>query len=566
MPKQDITANRCDATLPCYSSMPAERATGGRAPQHVRMRAALLLFALYAGIAIGKVTDCNPIVKFPRVWSDGDGHLYQMEITIPDWVPDSLVTVAFGGNRTTGLATAGCWNVKTEETSYESGLLSVRLEGVGKKLGCILRGYHDEDLTTVNYIGKNCFVPPPPPPHQYMPCSAWGSSFQITSRTEIGFIAEIKLGRWSAGAIVRLECQDRHFEVLTGSMQHAAVQTSTTVMTEFALGSHPQPIIANDARGSYSVTGSGSFIFQARTPGFRAEVAGPSACRITCDTGHVFFPPPPPLPFHLEPPPPIPPSPSPPPPPSPSPLPPSPSPPPPSPRPHPPPSPPLRAVLSDSLSVGSFHAEGELRYFMIEIASASDRYLRTRIDARTSASTRSQDARRAVQDATASGAASDSPQLLELRSRAEAAQQALDAADHAVDRALTRKRVAIDLEHSITPGTTIGELAEQNAELLIEIHVDVKCCPRAAQVLLLHHGPSPPQLSDSDKLYLQLSQKPAALALSIAFLLACCCICVRRYCCFGAVPRPARTRTSTATSRRRYATTMEEDFDDDDAL
>jgi hypothetical protein len=126
--------------------------------------------------------------------------------------------------------------------------------------------------------------------------------------------------------------------------------------------------------------------------------------------------------------------------------------------------------------------------------------------------------------------------------------------------------MAIDLEHGVNPGTTIGELAAQNAELLIEIRVDVKCCPRAAQVLL-RHAPSSPEESVSERLYRQLSQKPAALALSIALFLACCCICVRRYCCFGALPRgPPRARTSTATSRRRYATTEGEDYDDDDAL
>ena len=474
---------------------------------------------------------CDAQVSFPREpWVGTDGPVYQMDIVVPDWIEGSHVTVDFLGNGTSGLAQLnGCWSVSNPvfEPGPSGGRLRFALGAPGSatsphphRLGCLMLGTPDVATTRVSYVGSTCFVPPPPPPHIFSLCSEGASQlgvhFEITSRTQQGWNAEVRVNRWEPGLNIRMDCNGEPFTIADGTEDHASVRRAGPTWVEFELGAHPTPFMAHDEQGEFPVVGSGAFTFRAEPAPLHAQSSGPYAPRLLCDTGMNTPSPPSHPPWqdgsYLSSPPPVPSPPEPPPPPSPPPPrgPPPPSPPPPSPSPPPPPSPP---DLYDAMFPGAFNPGGEMALLLLAVAHASDAHLRTQLQARDAATRRG------------------------------APQPELQAANQAVTDSLELKRRVLDLGRGLTPGTAVDEFVVAHESLLGEIEVDLTCCPNVVAILQMHQGGNEDGGGAGDesgdgstKSHLQrLSKSWVAIILTLLALLAClsACLCILRRCCCG---------------------------------
>ena len=181
-----------------------------------------LLLLLPAALRCYYGGDCRANVYSPQQWTDARGPIYRMEVHIPDGVHGSDVTIVFPGNKTSGLADSGCWGVSHPEFHAGAGgghpqpaRLRFSLGSIDQgaaDIGCLMRGQADASDTHVHYVGSSCYVPPPPPPHQFGPCShEWNVRFRITTRTETGWIGEVRIDEWHAGGIIRMDCGGKPF-------------------------------------------------------------------------------------------------------------------------------------------------------------------------------------------------------------------------------------------------------------------------------------------------------------------------------------------------------------------
>ena len=500
---------------------------------------------------------CEATVSYPQEpWIDADGPVYRMDIVIPDWRQGAEVMVDFPGNSTTGLAQGGCWQVTgTSFTDFPTpapgiGRLSFLLGPPGdassqdfNKLGCMMRGTPDAATTRVRYVGSTCFVPPPPPPHMYGLCSDvaadLGMRFEITSRTQTGWNARVRINRWEPGMIVRMDCHGEEFSIADGTETHARVVRAEPGMVEFALGTDPIRLTAHDDHGDFPIVGSGSFEFRAEPAPTNAQSAGPHAPRLLCDTGRtapkppshppwqdgsyltsppsppVVYPPPPPLP---------PPPPPPPPPPSPPPL----------PSPPPPPGPP---DLYGAMFPGAYNPGGEMALLLLAVADATDARLRDKLAARD--------------EAMAGGADADA------RSRAT----------QAVTDALDLKRQVLDLGRGLQPGANMDEFVSQNTHMLDTLEVDLSCCPTVVAIVELRGVPEEEDDSRDGAAMQELKKNVVAAGLCALALLVCICGCVRcfvrRCCCRASEEEGQALRPG---GRRKYASAYDEDIIGDDEL
>ena len=512
----------------------------------VRPLAPLLLLIMLQTSAAILGGSCEASVSFPGIpWVGADGPVYRMDVDVPDWLEGAEVTVTFETNATVGIGDQGCWNVRGAEFTSPRphvGELTFQLGGPSavtsnhpNRLGCLMKGTPDYAATSVRYVGSSCFVPPPPPPHLLQPCSAdssLGMRFEITSRTQTGWNAEVKLDRWQTGRVIRMDCHGAGFRIAEGTEAHASVLRATPTWVEFMLGPGPTPLMAHDMQGDFPIIGSGSFTFRADPAPLTAQSAGPEAPTLLCDSGMERPTPPPPAvaqpPSPLLPPPPHP-SPAPP-----SPLPrPPPSPPPPRPQPPPPPSPP---DLFLAMFPGAYNPGGELAMLLLATADASNERLRW---------------------------------ALEERDRVDG--EEATSKEHEVSLALELKREVHGLVRGMSSRTVVEAFAARNAALLRELEVDLACCPTVAQVLESQpveeapdaseepgqakgSGTAAPAISHRSK---QLVKAWAAAGLSTLAVLVCVCWCMRCFlrrvccCCGGGDGEGEKDETASRPRRQQ---------------
>ena len=105
-----------------------------------------------------------------------------------------------------------CWNVKRGyELDKYTGMLKLVLSGdspptrADKELGfgCVLNGVYDERHAA--HIDAACNTPPPPPPFSWVPCGPAEAAFKLVTSWDDGFIAEVAVGDWRGGELIRLD-------------------------------------------------------------------------------------------------------------------------------------------------------------------------------------------------------------------------------------------------------------------------------------------------------------------------------------------------------------------------
>ena len=282
--------------------------------------------------------------KRTKIWAGG----CEIYFRVPDWVPDTTVTVDFGGSSIAGIK--DCWHiVNGSATLGRLGTLSFKLgppghsAGDAKQVGCILVGdLTDLEHVSVDYHSKNCYTMPPPPPRMFEPC---GEKFKLDvySVWDTGFMARVLMpfAAWRKGAEMKLEmsgdAEDEFFGGGRGGGNTAIVASRfrmrevfnakvvgqpTRYAATFVLGEASQSSCGEDADKTNKLARKpvwGCFSFSVEPGPNGNEVA--ARTRIQCGTDNPIpaAPPPPPPPPRPPPPPPPPPPPSPGPPPPPSP-------------------------------------------------------------------------------------------------------------------------------------------------------------------------------------------------------------------------------------------------------
>lgn len=146
---------------------------------------------------------------------------------------------------------------------------------------------------------------------------------------------------------------------------------------------------------------------------------------------------------------------------------------------------------------------------------------------------------------------------LEARERARdpgADPDALKTSSEAVALALDKQRQVFDLQRTVRPETSVDAFTKHIAEILIELAVELSCCPSADAIMQQRAASERQPALDTITAGRSgdAAKSSIAAALMVLSVLTGICICVRRYCCVG-----ERLRESAAparkSARRKYA-------------